>query len=667
MKKILYIFISFFCTQVYCQKERSTQLGQVTLEELKMTFYKKDSSASAVVLYDEGNRYYSDYKKRLFTTDFYSRIKILNNNGLKHGSQKFRLYYKNTLNYIEAVTSNIKGSDKIEKTVLNNEDLIIDDKNEYYSEYIINLPNVKVGSIIELRFSVTSENLGISNWTFQENIPTIKSVFKTLTPKTMNHIVNLIGIQGLTHQEKIKKTKCILEKKRSPDCEFSAYIMESIPAFKKEVLMPHPSVLISKLKFRLSYYLEKGFYPFKMMTKWSQFDKSIKRYYFDQEMTKERYFKKIIPDSLLNNGTKLQITKNIFHFIQDHYTWNGKEGGDTRINIRKNYKNKEASVDLIATTLYNSLKGAGIECYYVAVSTNSKGPVDRLLPVISDFNYTVVKAVVDDKTYFLDATDKSIGFGYVQPFASVKDGRVLDYTIVDYDWDQGVGVPKGSYWEYMKPLESDSRVITTELNLSEEKGLYGRMNIKRSGYNALKFRRNINKIGENKKIENLEDHLNDYEIDSYKIKNLKNRDLSTIEKISFKEVSEGLIENTIKNKIRFMPILIEPFQVNPFLSEKRIHPIDFIYSRNLKYRFTFNIPDTYKVISMPKNVRIKLSNNAGSYLYRIENKNGKVKIYVNLKITKPYFKVNEYEDIKKFHNKIVAVEKSYIELEKIDN
>jgi hypothetical protein len=663
MKKVIFALFTLLSCSIYAQKEISTQLGQTTLEELKMATYDEDLSAPAVILYEEGNYYYSNYKKRVATRDYYVRTKILNNKGLNKSSYITSLGKGIEINNLKGITYNLENGELV-KTILDPKDIIVDNANPYVTKYIINLPNVKVGSVYELTYSIFAEGLGIANWYFQEDIPKKKSKFIRLTPKTMDYIVNLTGPLQLSNQEKIEKTKCF--KRGSLKCAFSSYEMTHVPAFKEEVLMPSSSVLISKLSFRISYFFERGYRPYKMLTKWTQFDSLIKPYYFAQEMTKERYFKKIIPDSLLNNGSKLSIAKNIFHFIQDHYTWNNREGGDTRINLRNNFKNQEASVDLIAMTLYNSLKGADIECHYVAVSTRNKGPIDTELPNIRDFNYTVVKAIIDGKSYFLDATDKSIGFGYVQPFASVKDGRVLDYTIVGYDADQGSEIYKGSYWEYMKPLESDARVITTELNLSEEKGLHGRMNIKRSGYNALKFRRNIKEIGKNKKIENLEEHLNDYEIDTYKVKNLENRDLSTIENIVFKAVSDELDENTTKNKVRFMPILIEPFQVNPFLAEKRVHPIDFIYSRNLKYRFTFNIPDTYKVISMPKNVRIKLPNNAGSYLYQIENKNGKVKIYVNLKITKPYFEVNEYIDLKNFHNKIVTAEKSYIELEKIE-
>ena len=660
MKKITFLLILLTSTFSFSQKSKSTLLGQTTLEELKMSVYEKDSSAVAVVLHDEGNRYYSDAKKRLFTTDYYSRIKIINKNGLEHGTHKFRLYYKNTVKNIEGITYNLGDGDVIEKTVFNQEDLIINEENEYLSEYIINLPNIKSGSVIEFRFSITGESMGISDWYFQDDIPTVKSVFNTMTPKTMDHIVNLIGMRNLTKQDKVEKTKCIPEKKRSPDCEFNSYVMESIPAFEEEVLMPHSTVLVSKLKFRLTYYLERGYRPYKMMTRWTQFDKSLKGYYFDQGMTKERFFKKIIPENLLNNGTQLTKAKNIFHFIQDHYTWNGKETGDTRINIRKNFKNKEASVDLIATTLYNSLKGAGIECYYVAVSTRSKGPVDRLLPNIRDFNYTVVKAVIDGKTYFLDPTNKSIGFGYVQPFASVKDGRVLDYTIVGRAEDYSE-IYKGSYWEKMKPQESAAKITTVQLNFSQDDGFSGKMNIKRNGYTGMYYRSNVKEVGMDKYQETLEENFGDFEIVDYKVKNLEDRDQRIEENIDFEINNEDFEETNI---IRFKPILFDAFEINPFLSKNRQYPIDFIYPRSQKYRFVFNIPEGYTVTKMPEDIGLKLPDGGGSYLYKIQSDGKKIKIFTTLKIAKTVYNVDQYAYLKKLYDQIVNNEKVFIELKK---
>tara|TARA_R110001632_G_scaffold1883_3_gene8455 strand:- start:46637 stop:48616 length:1980 start_codon:yes stop_codon:yes gene_type:complete len=659
MKKITLFMLLFFVNYCFSQKERSTQLGQTTLEELQMTFYEKDSSANAVMLYEEGNYYYSNYKKRIANRDYYTRIKILKKEGLDFGSYTIPVAKEIELSNLNGITYNLENG-KIVTSKLDPKDIIIDDNDEYYTKYIINLPNVKIGSVIEFTYTVLANGLEIKSWTFQSEIPKIKSKFIRLTPVTMDYIVNLIGPIKLTNLEKIEKTKCFPEKRRSLECSLTSYEMLDLPAFKEEVLMPNKSVLISKLKFRFSYFLEIGYRKYEMMSKWSQFDNAMKRYYFDQEMTKERFFKKIIPDDIIKNGTQLTIAKNIYHFVQDHYTWNGRETGDTRINIRNNYKNKEASVDLIATTLYNSLKGAGIECYYVAVSTDGLGPIDKVLPNIKDFNYTVIKAVIDGKSYFLDATDKALGFGYVQPFASVKDGRVLDFDHVNY----GVlNEAKGTYWQAMKPLESSSRIITTEVKLNKEGDLEGKMMIKRSGYNAYKFRRKVNEVGKDKIAENFTDNQNDFEIADYQITKLNDRDQSVFENLTFSENSD---ENVAKSKIRFRPILFDPFQVNPFLKDKRSHPIDFKYQRNLKYRFSFNIPEGYKVTNLPENKNLKLPENGLGYLYKIENKNGKINIYVNLKISQTYYSVDKYQVLKKLYNQIVTVEKSYIELEKIN-
>jgi hypothetical protein len=56
-KTALLISIILFSTILFAQKNKSSKMGQTTLEELKMTVYAKDSSASAVVLYAHTNRY----------------------------------------------------------------------------------------------------------------------------------------------------------------------------------------------------------------------------------------------------------------------------------------------------------------------------------------------------------------------------------------------------------------------------------------------------------------------------------------------------------------------------------------------------------------------------------------------------------------------------------
>ena len=82
MKTTLFTLCLFLSTFSYAQKERSTKMGQTCLKELQMTFYKKDSPANALVLYEQANYYRSKPKKFRFTTEYYKRIKIFNKKGL---------------------------------------------------------------------------------------------------------------------------------------------------------------------------------------------------------------------------------------------------------------------------------------------------------------------------------------------------------------------------------------------------------------------------------------------------------------------------------------------------------------------------------------------------------------------------------------------------------
>ena len=59
MKKVTLFMLLFFVNYCFSQKEKSTQLSQTTLEKLQMSVYKKDSSASAIVLMDQGNFFIS--------------------------------------------------------------------------------------------------------------------------------------------------------------------------------------------------------------------------------------------------------------------------------------------------------------------------------------------------------------------------------------------------------------------------------------------------------------------------------------------------------------------------------------------------------------------------------------------------------------------------------
>lgn len=664
MKKLLLLFVCLTCVFIHAQEERSMSMGQTTLAELQMTSYDKDPSAPALVLYNELSYYFSNYKKKILNRDFYTRVKILSADGMIEGTRSFTLSKNFEVLEITGVTYNLNEQNEVVKTNLDPTTLIKDKFDESRIKVIINFPNVKRGSVVELKFRISIQDGSyIDDWYFQQDIPTVKSKLMRLTPKTMDYIVNLTGTKPLTNKESKDNIKCYTKKRSSLKCRFASYEMEHIPAFKKEPYMPSRSTLISKLDFRFSYFLERGYRIYKMMTKWSQFDSVMRRFYFDQQITKKNFFRDIVPDSLYKNGTRLQAAKNIFHFVQDHYSWNGYIGGDTSINIRRNFKNRTASVSLIAETLYNSLKAAGIECYYVVVSSNNKGPVDWEIPTRSDFDFTVVKVVIDGKSYFLDATDKSLGFGYVQPFANVKDGRVIYNKVVGTN-AKDYPIYQGSYREPMKPITTPSKVVNVEWNFSEEKGFYGRTNIKYAGYEGLQFRRKIAEIGEKGRKSSLQENFIDYDLIDYGLKNLEDRDTRVEENIFFKMAEDELEEFKGSTSFNFVPVEVHLFNKNPFKADNRNHPIDFKFPRNFKFRFTFNIPEGYDVTNLPKNTKFLFPDKGGSYLYQIQKSTDKLRIFINLKMLRSYYNFEQYQELKKLFTDILTLENTSIQLVK---
>jgi hypothetical protein len=74
MKKIL---LGFFLASSLINSQE-IEFGKVTVEELKMTHYEKDSSATAVVLLEKHIITSNPSKYKRFKKQYYAKIKILN-------------------------------------------------------------------------------------------------------------------------------------------------------------------------------------------------------------------------------------------------------------------------------------------------------------------------------------------------------------------------------------------------------------------------------------------------------------------------------------------------------------------------------------------------------------------------------------------------------------
>jgi len=239
MKNYITALLLFFVGISFGQMIDPQEMGQVTLDELKMKFYEKDSTASAVVLKEEYFTYYNPSKKNSFTKYFYVRMKILKKDGYQHAALSIPFLKSSRIKDVEAITYNLDPNGSIVETEVAEKDVLKEKYSKDIKVKTFAMPNVKVGSVIEYKFTLKhSGGYGIFDWTVQSDIPKIKSIYKAHLPVNLRS--RMIGYLIPTINDFRLKKKCLGNK----GCNFSHIEFENVPAFVEEKYLT--KILISK-------------------------------------------------------------------------------------------------------------------------------------------------------------------------------------------------------------------------------------------------------------------------------------------------------------------------------------------------------------------------------------------------------------------------------------
>ncbi len=655
MKKIATILlILFICFQSYSQRKNDLgyTFGKVTTAELEMNTYPKDTTANAVVLFEQGDTKFIEKGNRIVLhTTIYKKIKILNSNGFNKATIKLLLYYDDGLieraSKIKAITHN-----ENEQTELKKEQVFKTELSDNYNEVSFTLPNVHEGSVIEYSYVIVSPFVfKFKGWDFQDDIPKIKSNFKAKIPGKFLYNRKLVGLLKLSENSATIQKRCFSVKGNPNlyECEVLSYAMKDIPAFIEEDYMTSQKNFKSRIAFELSEYIHYDGYKQKFTSTWKSADQDFKKNdNIGGQLGKKLYFDKLFPPEILNETNYLERAKKVYYFIQNHYTWNGAYW-TPNANIKKAYKESTGTVGEINITLVNALNASGIKSDLVMLSTRNHGIPTKIHPVITEFNYSIAKISVGNKSYFLDATDKSMPFG-VLPFRCLNgDARVLDFK-------------RGSYWETIEPIQNSREKITMMLKLNEKGTIEGKMRISYFGYEAINKRKKIKNFNEEKYIANFEDTNENLEITHY-----KRIDIDKIE-VPLKEEFEIIMENDgiIGDKIYLYPFFMDRLEENPFKLDSRIYPVDFGYPTKSEYTMTFLIPENFEIASMPKNKSMALPNKKGYFMYNSVFKNHKININFKFILNKPYFYNNEYRYLKELFKQMILTQNEPIVLKRLN-
>lgn len=661
IKLVVVLLLVIFFSKVNAQEFK---IGKVSVAELEEKKHPIDTSAVAAILFNKARTFFTYDATSGFSinTENIFRIKIYKKEGLNWATYKvpFRVGYEHSnndmLEFSDCVTYNLENG-KIVKTKLSSEGNFKTSINKYWKEAAITMPNVKVGSIVEFKYVLKSENIvEFPSFNFQKDIFVNYSEYTTQIPGFFVYKAIAKRSSELIFESKVERGSLNFTLKdgsmRSENVDFqqakNKYSAYNIPALKEESFVDN----IENYRLSIDHELEKTqFYqePVKnYSTTWEGVTKTIyEDKDFGKELLERNYIKQDLAMILKNVESPNERLDVVFKFVQNKMNWNNKRGYYVDKGVKQAYIDGTGNTAEINFILIAMLNYAGINASPVLLST-----LDNGIPVFPNrtiFNYVIAAVEMDGKQLLLDASNKN-----------TTQNIIPLYTI---NWQGRLVKQDGTSQEIKLVPNVQSRKAINMMVAIDKKGrVSGKYTMQRTDYEAFAFRDKYSGINQQNYLEKVENELKGLQISEYSIENSKDLLKPVIENFTFTTDNECEI---IGDKMYINPQLFFTQTKNPFVQDKREFPIYFGYPKQERLNVNIDIPEGYVVESMPKPIKLLTGENVGSFVLNCTNLGNKIQIAIVKDINKQLVSSDFYPVLKKFYQQMIDKQNEKIVLKKI--
>jgi hypothetical protein len=629
-------------------QEFSKEFGKLGNAEVNLAQYTKDLSAEAVVLFDMGESFFASTENGFEVVyERSTRIKILSEAGLKYAEFEIPYYregniYEKIYDFEGYTYNPVDG--KLDKTAVKLSDAHDEKINESWILKKIAMPDVRVGSIIEIKYRLISQYVfNLRDWEFQWKIPVVFSQYKV---KIIPFYSYSWLLQGANKFDVLESYEDKGFDRRFGHVSFRdmihIYGMKDLPALKDEEFITTRQDYIIKLDFQLSQVNHLNGNVEKILTTWPSMLKGLISHsdfgkYIDKSQKLE---KKLLNQAELSQMTNPEKFNYIVNYVKENFKWNedsGKYATKSPNDFVKDKIGNTADINLFLTGL---LRSSGIDANPVILSTRNHGKIKYDYPYNHFFNYVVVLADIDGKLVLTDATEINCANDRI-PAKAINDKGLIVKN----------GEPQWVQLKSLIPSKAQSNILVEIKDDVVESKIVKSY----TEYDALNIR---NEIGEN--TDKIKEFINEegYTIDEASIS------VSNAEKITEPYVLKYNIKTAIEkinDKIYVSPFLREPLESNPLKQNTRTYPVDMTYPIIRVYNSIITIPEGYQIDYIPQENEIK--NSLFELSYKVVKENNRLNL-----ILQYYFKTSEYstenydriksyfyEIVKKGNEKIVFI------------
>ena len=568
------------------------------------------------------------------------RIKVFNEKGLKHANIAIPYINRRRENRIEdisAVTYNIDATGKVVKEKIEKKQIFKEKNDETIRTVKFAFPGVKVGSVIEYRYTQIQKNtVRIEPWFIQTAIPIQSKILEVKLPNAIrfedrrlfNHPVEIID--------------SIISYRYKPFTDrLLRYDAKEVRSFSPE---PFMSSLIDNTQ-RIEFWIKGPYFFSRFAASWSD---------INEELNDSKNFGFWIKaniggtNSLIDSAKKISGTEEKIRYLFDQVKTRIKWDGESEFlvdNLTDCWNTKSGNSAEINLLLTNLLLRSGVYCLPTLVSTRENGKVNKDYVRLIQFNSVVVWVPDKKQPLILDATRKHLSYKTTPSEVLNRDAFAVDSAagqwifIADNRMLERVVMNVLSNFDSTENLVGDAAVFLYDLAKEEE--LISREKTKED------------------EDETKEEH--NYTISDYSEENVEDPMKPLTQKFKFKSSISHTGDLYYLN-----PLFLTSLSGNPFLANERQTDVDMGASKQMNVTLILNLPDGIKPEFVPGSILLRNEDSSITFqrINSIEQK--RIVLKCVLEIHQSIFKREEYPALRDFYKKLFALLNEQIVLKKVE-